>query len=128
MITNNVDGKELSLLGFGTMRLPLTGDGSIDEDAVWEMVRYASEHGVNYYDTAYPYHQGNSEVVIGRALKQLPRESYCLATKYPGHQIAVSYHPEEIFEEQLRKCDVEYFDYYLLHNIYENSIQVYTDP
>lgn len=128
MITNNVNGRELSLLGFGTMRLPLKEDGSIDEGAVSEMVRFASEHRVNYYDTAYPYHQGKSEVVIGKALKQLPRESYCLATKYPGHQIASSYHPAKIFEEQLRKCDVEYFDYYLLHNIYENSIQVYTDP
>lgn len=128
MITNNVNGRELSLLGFGTMRLPLKEDGSIDEGTVSEMVRYASEHGVNYYDTAYPYHQGKSEVVIGKALKQLPRESYCLATKYPGHQIASSYHPADIFEEQLKKCGVEYFDYYLLHNIYENSVQVYTDP
>lgn len=128
MITNNVNDRELSLLGFGAMRLPVTEDGSIDEKSVFEMVRYAGEHGVNYYDTAYPYHQGTSEIVIGKALKQFPRESYCLATKYPGHQVARSYHPEEIFEEQLRKCDVEYFDYYLLHNIYENSIQVYTDP
>lgn len=128
MITNNVNGRELSLLGFGTMRLPLKEDGSIDEGTVSEMVRYASEHGVNYYDTAYPYHQGKSEVVIGKVLKQLPRESYCLATKYPGHQIANSYHPADIFEEQLQKCGVEYFDYYLLHNIYENSVQVYTDP
>lgn len=128
MITNRVHNRELSLLGFGTMRLPLREDGSVDESAVSEMVRYAAGHGVNYYDTAYPYHQGNSEVIIGKALKQLPRESYCLATKYPGHQVADSYRPAEIFEEQLRKCGVEYFDYYLLHNIYENSIQVYTDP
>lgn len=127
MITNKIHDKELSLLGFGAMRLPLNEDGSIDEKQVFEMVKYASEHGVNYYDTAYPYHQGNSEVVMGKALKQLPRESYCLATKYPGHQIASSYNPAEIFEIQLKKCDVEYFDYYLLHNVYENSIQVYTD-
>ncbi|MCM1050297.1 MAG: aldo/keto reductase [Clostridiales bacterium] len=127
MITNNVYGKELSLLGFGAMRLPLKEDGSIDEEQVFAMVKYAGEHGVNYYDTAYPYHQGNSEIVIGKALKQFPRESYCLATKYPGHQIASSYNPEEIFEKQLKKCDVEYFDYYLLHNVYENSIQVYRD-
>lgn len=127
MITNQVYDRELSLLGFGTMRLPVKEDGSIDEEAVFEMVRYAGEHGVNYYDTAYPYHQGNSEIVIGKALKQFPRESYCLATKYPGHQIAASYHPEAVFEEQLRKCDVDYFDYYLLHNVYENSIQTYTD-
>ena len=127
MITNKIHDKELSLLGFGAMRLPLNEDGSIDEKQVFEMVKYASEHGVNYYDTAYPYHQVNSEVVMGKALKQLPRESYCLATKYPGHQIASSYNPAEIFEIQLKKCDVEYFDYYLLHNVYENSIQVYTD-
>lgn len=127
MITNNVYGKELSLLGFGAMRLPLKEDGSIDEEQVLAMVKYAGEHGINYYDTAYPYHQGNSEIVIGKALKQFPRESYCLATKYPGHQIASSYNPEEIFEKQLKKCDVEYFDYYLLHNVYENSIQVYRD-
>lgn len=128
MITNDFKGKELSLLGFGTMRLPLKEDGSIDEESVFEMVKYASENGVNYYDTAYPYHQGNSEIVIGKALKQLPRESYYLATKYPGHQISSTYNPAEIFEEQLQKCDVEYFDFYLLHNVYENSIQVYTDP
>ncbi|MCM1261419.1 MAG: aldo/keto reductase [Butyrivibrio sp.] len=127
MIKNNVYGKELSLLGFGAMRLPLREDGSIDEEQVFAMVKYAGEHGVNYYDTAYPYHQGNSEVVIGKALKQFPRDSYCLATKYPGHQIASSYNPAEVFEKQLKKCDVEYFDYYLLHNVYENSIQVYRD-
>ncbi|MDE7282158.1 MAG: aldo/keto reductase [Lachnospiraceae bacterium] len=127
MITNKIHDKELSLLGFGAMRLPLNEDGSIDEKQVFEMVKYAGEHGVNYYDMAYPYHQGNSELVMGRALKQFPRESYCLATKYPGHQIASSYNPAEIFEIQLKKCDVEYFDYYLLHNVYENSIQVYTD-
>ncbi|MDE5866343.1 MAG: aldo/keto reductase, partial [Lachnospiraceae bacterium] len=106
MITNKIHDKELSLLGFGAMRLPLNEDGSIDEKQVFEMVKYAGEHGVNYYDTAYPYHQGNSELVMGRALKQFPREIYCLATKYPGHQIASSYNPAEIFEIQLKKCDV----------------------
>jgi predicted aldo/keto reductase-like oxidoreductase len=87
MITKKFQNKELSLLGFGTMRLPLAGSGGnapIDEDAVNEMVRYAYKHGVNYFDTAYPYHGGESERVIGRALKQFPRESYYLATKYPG--------------------------------------------
>lgn len=131
MITKKFQDKELSLLGFGTMRLPLTGNGgntSIDEEAVNDMVRYAHEHGVNYFDTAYPYHEGESERVIGRALNPLPRESYYLATKYPGHQILASYNPKEIFEEQLQKCGVEYFDFYLLHNVYENSIQTYTDP
>ena len=128
MIVNDFQGKDLSLLGFGTMRLPIKEDGSVDEESVFQMVKYASEKGVNYYDTAYPYHQGTSEIIIGKALKQLPRESYYLATKYPGHQISSTYNPAEIFEEQLKKCDVEYFDFYLLHNIYENSIKVYMDP
>ena len=130
MIYTDFQGKQLSLLGFGTMRLPLMQDksGEVDEAQVNEMVRYAAEHGVNYYDTAYPYHNGKSEIIIGKALKQLPRESYYLATKYPGHQIAASYNPAETFEEQLKKCDVEYFDFYLLHNVYENSLATYTDP
>ena len=130
MIYTDFQGKQLSLLGFGTMRLPLMQDGSgeVDEAQVNEMVRYAAEHGVNYYDTAYPYHNGKSEIIIGKALKQLPRESYYLATKYPGHQISASYNPAETFEEQLKKCDVEYFDFYLLHNVYENSLITYTDP
>lgn len=131
MITNDFQGKKLSLLGFGTMRLPLESDdpnAKVDEKKVFEMVKYASEHGVNYYDTAYPYHGGESERIIGRALKQLPRESFYLATKYPGHQISSRYDPAAIFEEQLEKCQVDYFDFYLLHNVYENSIQTYMDP
>lgn len=129
MIYRNFKGKNLSLLGFGAMRLPLLPDksGEVDEKLVAEMVRYAMEHGVNYYDTAYPYHNAKSEIIIGKALKQFPRESYYLATKYPGHQISESYYPEEIFEEQLKKCGVSYFDFYLLHNVYENSIGTYTD-
>ncbi len=129
MIYRNFKGKNLSLLGFGAMRLPLLSDKSeeVDEKLVAEMVRYAMEHGVNYYDTAYPYHNAKSEIIIGKALKQFPRESYYLATKYPGHQISESYYPEEIFEEQLKKCGVSYFDFYLLHNVYENSIGTYTD-
>ncbi len=129
MIYRNFKGKNLSLLGFGAMRLPLLPDksGEVDEKLVAKMVRYAMEHGVNYYDTAYPYHNAKSEIIIGKALKQFPRESYYLATKYPGHQISESYYPEEIFEEQLKKCGVSYFDFYLLHNVYENSIGTYTD-
>ena len=83
--------------------------------------------GVNYFDTAYPYHGGVSEIVMGESLSRYPRESYYLATKYPGHQLSSTYDPEAVFEEQLKKCGVEYFDFYLLHNVYENSIQVYTD-
>lgn len=129
MITNEFQGKQLSRLGFGTMRLPVKANGSIDEAQVTEMVAYAIGHGVNYFDTAYPYHGGQSERVIGRVLKSYPRESFYLATKYPGHQIlSGGYHPAEIFEEQLQKCGVDYFDFYLLHNVYEKSMETYLDP
>ncbi|MBE6971460.1 MAG: 4Fe-4S dicluster domain-containing protein [Ruminococcaceae bacterium] len=129
MIYKQFQDLKLSMLGFGTMRLPLLADGvTIDEAQVEQMTAYAMEHGINYFDTAYPYHQGNSERVIGRVLSQYPRESFYLATKYPGHQIASSYDPAAIFEEQLEKCGVEYFDFYLLHNVYERSIDTYMDP
>lgn len=129
MIFRKFQDKQLSLLGFGTMRLPLNEDKTIDEAQVREMTKYAMEHGINYFDTAYPYHNGDSERVIGRVLKDYPRESYYLATKYPGHQIlSDGYNPAAIFEEQLKKCGVEYFDFYLLHNVYEKSMETYLDP
>ena len=132
MMTRDFQGTPLSLLGFGAMRLPLlpgqTDGTAIDEKQVDEMVDYAMAHGVNYFDTAHPYHGGMSERVIGRSLARYPRESWRLADKYPGHQISSSYDPAAIFEEQLEKCGVDYFDFYLLHNVYENSIQVYMDP
>ena len=118
----------LSKLGLGCMRLPLREDKSIDEDEVFAMVDYAIENGINYFDTAYPYHEGKYEIVIGKALKRYPRDSFYLADKYPGHQIASEYHPDEIFEKQLQKTGVDHFDFYLLHNVYENSINVYEDP
>ncbi len=127
MIYRTFKEDNLSLLGFGTMRLPMLESGQIDEKQTEEMVALAMEAGVNYFDTAYPYHGGESEVVIGRILGKYPRESYRLATKYPGHQIVEKYDPKAIFEEQLTKCGVDYFDYYLLHNVYENSMHIYTD-
>lgn len=128
MIYHDFQGKQLSMLGFGTMRLPTDGAGHIDEAQVAEMTAYALEHGVNYFDTAYPYHGGESERVMGRVLSKYPREQFYLATKYPGHQISSSYDPAGVFEEQLQKCGVEYFDFYLLHNVCESSIGVYRDP
>ena len=130
MLTNDFQGKTLSRLGFGAMRLPvIDGDASrIDMEQTDAMVDYAIAHGVNYYDTAYPYHGGMSERVLGKSLSRYPRESFYLASKYPGHQISSSYNPAEIFEEQLEKCRVSYFDFYLLHNVYEHSMPVYMDP
>ena len=129
MIYKEFQGKQLSTLGFGAMRLPVDEKGTIDEAEVARMVAYAMENGVNYFDTAYPYHGGESERVMGRVLSAYPRESWYLATKYPGHQILSNgYNPAEIFEEQLEKCGVEYFDFYLLHNVYEKSMETYLDP
>ena len=128
MIYREFCGEKLSLLGFGTMRLPLLADGSVDEAQTAEMTALALQSGVNYFDTAYPYHGGNSELVMGRILNRFPRKSWLLADKYPGHQIADRYDPAEIFEIQLQKCGVDYFDFYLLHNVCENSYGVYTDP
>ena len=121
-------GERLSRLGFGCMRLPLTAGNGIDETELRRMTDFAIENGVNYFDTAWPYHGGLSEIAVGKALARHPREKWFLADKYPGHQIASAYRPAEIFEEQLKKCGVEYFDFYLLHNVYENSFGVYTSP
>lgn len=132
MIYRNFNDIKLSLLGFGAMRLPLNADGTVDEAATKEMVSLSMEKGVNFYDTAYPYHSGESERIMGEILENYPRDSYYLATKYPGHQITKpndpNYDPKAVFEEQLKKCRVDYFDFYLMHNVYENSIHDYTDP
>ena len=129
MIYSSFGNKELSKLGFGAMRLPLLADATtIDEKQVADMVDYAMQNGINYFDTAYPYHGGLSEVVLGKALKKYPRDTYYLANKYPGHQHTDHYDPAAIFNHQLKKCDVEYFDFYLMHNVCENSIDVYLDP
>ena len=130
MIYRDFKGKKISLYGMGAMRLPVVeGDDSrIDESATFEMVDYAMEHGVNYYDTAWGYHGGNSETVMGRALARYPRESYYLADKFPGYDLSNMDKVEEIFEEQLRKCGVDHFDFYLFHNVCELNIDSYLDP
>lgn len=129
MIYSEFKGLKLSRLGFGTMRLPLLEDRkTIDREQVARMTRYAIEHGVNYFDTAFPYHGGMSEVVIGDILKDYPRDSWFLADKYPGHQHSDCFNPAETFELQLKRCGVDYFDFYLLHNVCENSIGNYMDP
>lgn len=129
MLTNDFLGDNIARLGFGAMRLPIVdGDASnVDQATLDAMVDTAIKAGVNYFDTAYPYHGGMSEIALGRSLARYPRDSYFFASKYPGHQIADTYDPAAIFEEQLTKCGTEYFDFYLLHNIYEASIEVYLD-
>lgn len=128
MLYTDFKGIQLSRLGFGTMRLPVKEDGTIDEDRTEEMFRYAVSKGVNYFDTACPYHNGKSEVVTGKILRSLPKDSWFLADKYPGHQLSSSYNPAATFESQLEKCGVDRFDFYLFHNICENSLPVYGNP
>lgn len=130
MVYKDFQTKKLSALGLGAMRLPLTAGGSdaeIDETKTAEMVAYAMEHGINYYDTAYGYHEGQSEIVMGKILGGYPRESYYLASKFPGYDLSNMGKVEEIFEKQLQKCNVDYFDFYLFHNVYEKNINPYLD-
>ena len=120
---------QLSALGMGAMRLPTIGgeDGKIDEVQTGQMVDFAMGQGVNYYDTAWGYHGGQSEIVLGRALQKHPRERFYLADKFPGYDLANMGRVEEIFERQLEKCGVEYFDFYLFHNVCEMNIDAYLD-
>lgn len=129
MIYKDFQDLKLSSLGMGAMRLPVVnGDDSvIDQDVVEKMVAYAMEKGINYYDTAWGYHNGHSEVSIGKALSVYPREDFYLATKFPGYDLSNMDKVEEIFEEQLKKCGVDYFDFYLFHNVCEMNIDAYLD-
>ena len=129
MIYKQFQELKLSALGFGAMRLPvLEGkDDQIDEQAAFDMVDYTMAHGINYYDTAFGYHGGNSELVMGRALARYPRESFYLATKFPGYDLSNMGKVREIFEKQLEKCRVDYFDFYLFHNVCELNIEQYLD-
>lgn len=129
MIKQEFKDLKLSALGFGAMRLPVigTGDTPIDEEEAARMFDYAMEHGVNYFDTAWGYHNGESELVTGKMLGKYPRESFYLADKFPGYDLSNMDKVEEIFEKQLEKCGVEYFDFYLFHNVCEMNIDAYLD-
>ena len=141
MIYNNFDELKLSSLGLGAMRLP-TVDGIIDEAKARELIEYAYGNGINYFDTAYGYHSGASEAFLTSVLHQYPRESWYIASKMPGHMMqykngkieGLGYMAGEtieslaqIFEKQLERCKVDYFDFYLLHNICETAYDFYTD-
>lgn len=114
-----------SRLALGCMRLPQTADGKIDEEAVFKMVDYAIENGVNYFDTAYGYHGGESEIVTGKALNRHPRESFYIATKFPGFSEDLFNRHDEVFNRQLEKTGMEHFDFYLLHCVSDWSINYY---
>ena len=130
MIHRKFQDLELSGLGLGMMRLPVVGgdDAKVDETAVAEMIGFAYQNGINYFDTAWGYHSGNSELVAGKYLSRYPRESYFLASKFPGYDLTNMDKVEEIFQRQLEKCRTPYFDFYLFHNVYEGNIDAYLDP
>ena len=117
---------EISLLGLGCMRLPLLqgSNTKIDYKKAEEIVDYAYNNGVNYFDTAYPYHGGESEKFIGQALKKYPRESFNLATKLPIWLIKEESDLEKYFNEQLNNCNTEYFDFYLCHAIGDERFEM----
>ena len=112
-------GLSVSALGFGMMRLPRLEDGRINRPAAREMVKAAFTGGVNYFDTAYKYHDGESEDFCGEVLAEYPRDSYFLADKLPTWLCETRQKAEDIFSEQLRKCRTDYFDFYLLHSVDE---------
>jgi len=120
------DGAKISLLGFGGMRFPQK-DGKIDREKSQILIDIAYESGVNYYDTAYMYHGGESELFLSEALSKYPRDSYYLADKLPIWMANDADDVDRIFNEQLKKCNTEYFDFYLLHSVnddvYNKSIK-----
>ncbi|MBP5166000.1 MAG: aldo/keto reductase [Oscillospiraceae bacterium] len=127
MIYRDFRGIKLSALGFGAMRLPVIDgdDARIDEAAALRMVDTAMKNGVNYYDTAWGYHGENSETALGKALARYPRDSFYIATKFPGYDPDNWGRAEEIFERQLKKLGVDHFDFYLFHNVCEMNIDAY---
>lgn len=130
MVYRKFQDLQLSGLGLGMMRLPVLGgdDSAVDEAAAAEMIDYAIQNGINYFDTAWGYHNGHSELVAGKYLSGYPRESYYLASKFPGYDLSNMDKVEEIFEKQLEKCRTPYFDFYLFHNVYEGNIDAYLNP
>ncbi len=133
MYYNELCGEKVSALGFGAMRLPETEVADeagvlrkdVDEAAVEQMVDYAIEHGVNYFDTAWGYHGGKSEVALGKALAKHDRGSYFLTDKFPGYDVSNFGKHEQIFAQQLERCGVDRFDFYLFHNVCELNIEQY---
>jgi len=145
VIYRQFQDKKLSWLGFGCMRLPMAEDKTIDEQKAMDMVDRAYKNGVNYFDTAYFYHSGNSQRFLAKALNRYPRDTWFLGSKLPGNMMSVDekgIHVDvkgfgmenktfaniaEVFEYQLKECGVDYFDFYMLHNIAEGTYSLYTD-
>lgn len=116
-------GIETSLLGFGCMRFPVTAEGKIDKPEAERMLDKAIAAGVNYIDTAYPYHNGDSEPFVGRVLEKYDRNSFYLATKLPCWKVEAAEDADRIFEEQLQRLRTDYIDFYLMHALSGDSFR-----
>lgn len=129
MIYKDFKGLKLSGLGLGNMRFPLLSDdqSDVDLEQAEKIIDKAFELGVNYFDTAWAYHGGRSESILGRSLSKYPRESFYISDKFPGFDVKNMARAREIFAEQLRRCGVERFDFYLLHNVSDNTLDGYMD-
>lgn len=117
----------VSALGFGCMRFPINSEGKIEQVEAEQMLDLAIQNGVNYIDTAYPYHSGESELFVGKVLKKYPRDSFYLATKLPMFSVEKEEDALRFFNEQLNKLSMEYVDFYLLHALNKNSFQKVKD-
>ena len=126
VVRRKFDNTTMPLIALGCMRLPMR-DGKIDMVELDKMVEYAMAHGANYFDTAYMYVDGKSENAIGEVLKKYPRESFILTDKNPAYLVNSPADVHKLFNEQLKKCQVEYFDNYMVHNINKNTIRNYRD-
>ena len=121
------NGDELSILGFGAMRLPVNEDGSIDKEKATKMVRTSIDNGVNYVDTAWPYHMGESETFLSEALADGYREKVKLATKLPQWMVKKPEDMDKFLNAQLEKLNTVHIDYYLVHSLVGSSWQTIRD-
>lgn len=130
MLYQNVCGERISMLGYGCMRFPLLDEQTkeVDLAATRQLIDHALASGINYFDTAWPYHQKRSESILGELLSAYPRDSYYLATKFPGFEPENMQNPAAIFEKQLQNCKTDHFDFYLCHNVCERNIDWFLDP
>jgi len=145
MVFKDFKDLKLSTLGFGLMRLPQNEDKSIDWSEAEKLIDHAYNNGINLFDTAFFYHSGESESVARKLLSKYPRDTWYLSNKMPGNFMEVVdgklvmelggmgmadrtfNNPQEVFEYQLKNCNVEYFDFYMLHNVSANTLDIYTD-
>ena len=128
MIYNRFEEISLSMLGMGGMRFPTHPDGSINMEETQKLFDLCIERGVNYFDTAWFYHNGMSEEAVGKILRRYPRDSYYLATKMPWYDFEGESGMRALFEKQFERTGMDYFDFYLIHNVSDMTYPVYTNP